>query len=141
MAKDKKPAGASKLKSGFLWAGAQFAVTWFVFPEDGGLLTAIAAAAGGFVAGWMTTGFLNRLAKWGVSALWMPVLGVLFGVAVASGAVQGLGALFSWFYTKSFAVDLEALQAFLLSWRIVPALALGALSGLYVKAIAGGKKS
>lgn len=140
MAKDAPKPGASKLKGAFLWAAAQLAVEWFLF-HDGTIGTALAAALGGFAAGWATTGLLNRLAKWGVGGLWMVGLGVLFGVAVASGAVSGLSSLFSWwFYAKPPQVDWAGLQSFLLSWKVAPAAGLGALTGLLVKATTPSKK-
>ena len=131
--KAKPKSGASKLGGGFLWAGAQWAVEWFLYP-DGTLWTAVAAAFGGFVAGWATVGLLNRLGKWGVGALALLAFGSLIGVAVASGAVKGLSTLFSWWFAATPPViDWEGLKAFVLSWRVAPALGLGALSGLYVK--------
>lgn len=140
MGKEKPKPGASKIAGGLLWAGAQWGVEWFLFPSSG-LWTALGAAVGGFVAGWATVGLLNRLAKWGVGGLAMLAFGALFGVAVASGAVKGLSYLFSiWLAAKPPAVDWEALKAFLLSWRVAPALGLGALSGLYVKLKTPGKK-
>lgn len=140
MSKEAPKTGASKLKGAFLWAGAQLAVEWFLFP-GGTLWTALAAALGGFFAGWATTGLLNRFAKWGVGGAWMLALGVLFGVAFASGAVSGLSALFSmWFSTKSFDIDVDKLKLFLLSWKIAPAAGLGALTGLLVRAKTPSKK-
>jgi hypothetical protein len=139
MSKETANPGASKLKGAFLWAGAQLAVEWFVFP-GGSLWTAIAAALGGFAAGWVTVGLLNRLARWGVGGGPLVILGVLVGVAVASGAVNGLAALFNWFSTKSFDIDWKSLQDFLLSWKVAPAAGLGALTGLMVKGKAPSKK-
>jgi hypothetical protein len=139
MSKEAPKSGASKLKGAFLWAGTQLAVEWFVFP-GGTLWSAAAAALGGFAAGWVTVGLLNRLAKWGVGGGPLVILGVLVGVAVASGAVSGLSALFTWFQTKSFHVDWANLELFLFSWRVAPAAALGALSGLMVKGKAPKKK-
>lgn len=139
MSKETPKSGASKLKTALVWAGAQLAVEWFGFP-GGSLGTAIAAALGGFAAGWVTTGLLNRLAKWGVGGVWLVGLGVLVGVAVASGAVSGLAALFNWFSTKSFDVDVEALKTFFRSGRFAPAAGLGALTGLMVKGKTPAKK-
>lgn len=137
--KPKPKPGASKLGGGFLWAGAQWGVEWFLYPE-GTLWTALAAAFGGFIAGWITVGLLNRLGKWGVGALALLAFGALIGVAVASGAVKGLSTLFSWWFAaKPPTVDWEGLKTFVLSWRVAPALGLGALSGLYVKTKTGGK--
>ena len=132
-AKSKPKTGASKLGGGFLWAGAQWAVEWFLYPE-GSLWTAFAAAFGGFIAGWLTVGLLNRLGKWGVGPLALLVFGALIGMAIASGAVKGLSTLFSWWFAaKPPTVDWETFKAFVMSWRVAPALGLGALSGLYVK--------
>lgn len=139
MSKDAPKPGVSKLKGAAVWAGAQLAVEWFLSPE-GGIPKALAAAFGGFVAGWMTTGLLNRLAKWGVGGLWLLGLGALLGVAVASGAVSGLAALFSWFSTKSFEIDWKSLEEFVRSGKFIPAAALGALTGLMAKAKAPSKK-
>lgn len=133
MAENKKPApkGASTLKAGLLWAAAQWALDWF-YIQSGGLWDSIGAAAGGFAAGWVTTGLLNTLARWKVPGGALGVLGLILGVAVASGAVTGLGALFGWFSTRSFALDVEKLQAFVLSVKVVPAAVLGFLTGLWV---------
>lgn len=142
MAENKKPApqGGSKLKAAFLWAAAQWAVDWFLV-QDGGLLKAVGAAAGGFAAGWVTTGFVNTLARWKVPAGALGVLGLILGVAVVSGAVNGLSSLFNWFSTKSLAFDVDKLQAFLLSWNVVPAAVLGLLTGLWIgRKGASGKK-
>ena len=139
MSKDAPKPGVSKLKGASVWAGAQLAVEWFLFP-GGSLWTALAAALGGFVAGWITTGLLHRLAKWGVGGLWLVGLGAILGVAVASGAVSGLAALFSWFSTKSFDIDVEKLKDFVTSWRVAPAAGLGALTGMMAKAKAPSKK-
>ena len=142
MAENKKPApkGGSKLQAAFLWAAAQWAVDWFLV-QDGGLLKAGGAALGGFVAGWLTTGLINTLARWKVPAGALGVLGLILGVAVVSGAVNGLSSLFNWFSTKSLDFDLEKLQAFVLSWNVVPAAVLGLLTGLWVgRKSASGKK-
>lgn len=142
MAENKKPApkGGSKLQAAILWGAAQWAVDWFVI-QKGGLGSAIGAAAGGFIAGWVTTGLINTLARWKVPGPALGVLGLILGVAVASGAVSGLGALFAWFSTKSFTMDVDKLQAFLHSWNVAPAATLGLLTGLWVgRKSAGGKK-
>ena len=141
-AKGKPKAGASKLGGGFLWAGAQWGVEWFLYPPGhplaGSLWTAFAAAFGGFIAGWVTVGLLNRLGKWGVGPLALLAFGALIGAVVASGAVKGLSTLFSWWFAaKPPSIDWEGLKTFVLSWRVAPALALGALSGLYVKTKTG----
>lgn len=135
------PPGGSKLKAAFLWAAAQWGVDWFLV-QDGGLWKAVGAAAGGFAAGWLTTGLINILARWRVPRGALAVVGLLFGVAAVSGAVEGLGSLFSWFSTKSLEFDLDKLYAFVLSWNVVPAAVLGLLTGLWVggKSRAGGGK-
>ena len=142
MAENKKPApkGASTLNAACLWAAAQWAVDWFLV-QDGGLLQAGGAAFGGFVAGWVTTGLINTLARWKVPAGALGVLGLILGVAVVSGAVNGLSSLFNWFSTKSLDFDLEKLQGFVISWNVVPAAVLGLLTGLWVgRKSASGKK-
>ncbi len=142
MAENKKPApkGGSKLKAAFLWAAAQWAIEWFLVPK-GGIWDSVGAAAGGFVAGWVTTGFVNTLARWKVPAGALGVLGLILGVAVVSGAVNGLSSLFNWFSTKSLDFNIEKLQAFLLSWNVLPAAALGLLTGLWIgRKGASGKK-
>jgi hypothetical protein len=134
------PKGLSKVKVGLVWAAAQWAVEWFLVP-DGGLWGSVSAGAGGFVAGWVTTGLLNTLGRWKVPGNALFVLGLIIGVAAVSGAVRGLSSVFSWFSTKSLEFDLDKLQAFLLSLNVVPAAALGALTGLWVGAKnKGGKK-
>ena len=140
---DKKPApkGGSKLKAAILWGAAQWAVDWFLV-QEGGLWGAVSAAAGGFAAGWVTTALLNILARWKVPGQALGVIGVAVGVAAVSGAVRGLSSLFSWFSTKSLDFDMEKMQAFLLSWNVVPAAVLGLLTGLWIgsKSKSGGKK-
>ncbi len=142
MGENKKaaPKGLSKLKAALLWGAAQWAVEWFLV-QDGGLWNSISAGAGGFAAGWVTTGLLNTLARWKVPGNALFVLGLIIGVAAVSGAVRGLSSLFTFFSTKSLAFDLEKLQVFLLSWNVVPAAVLGALTGLWAGSLnKGGKK-
>lgn len=141
MAENKKsaPKGLSKLKAGLLWGAAQWTLDWFVI-QSGGLWGSVGAGAGGFAAGWVTTALLNILARWKVPGKALLVLGLLIGVAAVSGAVKGLGSLFSWFSTKSLDFDLEKLQAFVLSWNVVPAAVLGALTGLSARRKPSGKK-
>ncbi len=142
MAENKKPApkGGSKLQAALLWAAAQWALEWF-YIQKGGLWEAVAAAAGGFAAGWVTTGFVNTLARWKVPAAALGVLGLILGVVVVSGAVTGLGSLFNWSSTKPLDFNLKDLQAFVLSPNVVPAAALGLLTGLWIgRKGASGKK-
>jgi hypothetical protein len=61
------------------------------------------------------------------------VLGVLVGVAVFSGAFSGISAAIHWWQTKDVKMDWDKLQAFLLSWSVVPPAVLGLLTGLYVR--------
>jgi hypothetical protein len=140
---NKKPApkGLSKFKIALVWAAAQWAVDWFLVP-DGGLWGSVSAGAGGFAAGWVATALLNFLARWKVPAQALLVLGVLIGVAAVSGAVRGLSSLYTWYATKSLDFDFERLQAFVLSWNVVPAAVLGAITGLWAggKAKSGKKK-
>lgn len=141
MAENKKSAskGLSKLKAGLLWGAAQWALDWFVI-QSGGLWGSVGAGAGGFAAGWVTTALLNTLARWKVPGKALLVLGLLIGVAAVSGAVKGLASVFSWFSTRSLDFDLDKLQAFLLSWNVVPAAVLGALTGLAAGRKPSGKK-
>ena len=62
--------------------------------------------------------------------------------SAVSGAVRGLSSLFSWWSAGSLQFDVAQLQAFLLSWNVVPAAVLGLLTGLWVgaKSKGGGKK-
>jgi hypothetical protein len=132
--KKSAPKGGSKLQAAILWGAAQWAVEWFLVPE-GGLWGSVSAAAGGFAAGWVTVALLNTLGRWKVPGKALGVLGILFGVAAVSGAVRGLSSLFTWWVTKSLAFDVDKLMSFLLSWNVVPAAALGLLTGLWI----GGK--
>jgi hypothetical protein len=139
---NKKPApkGLSKLKAAILWGAAQWAVEWFLV-QDGGIWNSIGAGAGGFAAGWVTTALLNTLARWKIPPGALFVLGLIIGVAAVSGAVRGLSSIFSFFSTKSLDFDVEKLKMFLLSWNVVPAAALGALTGYWVgNRNKGGKK-
>ena len=63
----------------------------------------------------------------------MMVLGVLVGVAVFSGAFSGSPRPMTGGQTKNVTVDWDKLQAFLMSWSVVPSAALGLLTGLYVR--------
>jgi hypothetical protein len=138
MGENKKsaPKGLSKLKAGLLWAAAQWALDWFVI-QSGGLWGSVSAGVGGFAAGWIVTGLLNTLGRWKVPAGALLVLGLLLGVAAVSGAVGGLSSLFTWWSSKELDFDLEKLKGFVLSYQVVPAAVLGALTGL----VAGRKSS
>lgn len=135
----KKP-GASKLGGGILWALAQVGVEWFGFPESVGWGPVISAAAGAFIAGWVTTGLLNQSARWGAGGKVLLLFGAVLGVLIASGAVQGLSSALSWWRAGKIDIDWARFQDFILSWRVAPALALGALSGVYVRGKVPGKK-
>src|SRR5205085_11161277 len=139
-AKKKGGGGGYKWGSAMIWAGGQWAVCWFVTEDL--LWPTISACFSAFFAGWTTSALLGRFAKWGANAWVMMILGVLIGVAVFSGAFSGLSSAFDWWRTKNVKVDWDKLQAFLLSWAVVPPAALGLLTGLYVRAKTpqGGKK-
>ena len=141
MAENKKsaPKGVSKLKAALVWGAAQWALDWFVI-QSGGLWGSVSAGAGGFAAGWVTTALLNTLARWKIPGKALLVLGLLLGVAAVSGAVRGLSSLSTWYSTRSLDFDLEKLQAFVLSWNVVPAAVLGALTGLAAARKPAGKK-
>lgn len=118
--------------SAVLWGLGTWAVEWFVHYEES-LFRAIAAAAGGLLAGWFTALVLGRLAKWGFGFKTMMAAGLLFGVAFASGAVSGLNFALSGFRRDAVRFDWESFQAFVLSVAVVPAAALGIVTGLYVR--------
>lgn len=132
MGDDKKPrTGHYLIGSAFLWAAAHWAVAWFV--TDLPLFPAIAASGGGLVAGWCTALALGRIAKWGATAKMMIVFGLVLGIAFSSGAVTGLNYAISGFKPESVKIDWESFQKFVLSTAAVPAVALGVLTGLYVR--------
>ncbi|MBV8879201.1 MAG: hypothetical protein JO332_04505 [Planctomycetaceae bacterium] len=131
MGDDKKKGGGAKLGSAFIWATGQWAVCWFVTEDT--LWATVSACFSAFFAGWTTSALLGRFAKWGANAWVMMLLGVLIGVAVFSGAFSGISAAITWWKTKDVKVDWDKLQAFLLSWSVVPPAALGLLTGLYVR--------
>jgi hypothetical protein len=133
----KSGGGGYKWGSALIWAGGQFAVNWFVTPETL-LPTVISACFSAFFSGWTTSALLGRFAKWGANAWVMMILGVLVGVAIFSGAFSGLSAALDWWKTKEVKVDWDKLQAALLTWSVVPAAALGLLTGLYVRMRVGG---
>jgi hypothetical protein len=138
---NKKPApkGLSKVKAALLWGAAQWAVEWFLI-QEGGLWNSIGAGAGGFAAGWVTTALLNTLARWKIPAGALFVLGLIIGVAAVSGAVRGLSSIFSFFSSKPLEFDVEKLKMFLLSWNVVPAAVLGALTGYWAGSRNKGEK-
>jgi len=130
--KDKKPkTGHYLIGSAFLWAAGQWAVSWFVAEEN--LRRTIAAASGGLVAGWSTALILGRFAKWGLAPKGMMVLGFVFGIVFASGAVAGLDAALKWYSADKIEVDWTSLQTFILSVAVIPAAVLGIVTGLYVR--------
>jgi hypothetical protein len=137
----KKKGGGYKLGSGLIWAGGQWGVNWFLTP-DLHLWQIVSACFSAFFAGITTAGLLGRFAKWGANAWVMMILGVLVGVAVFSGAFTGLSAAWDWYNTKDIKVDWDRLQKTLLDWSVLPAAALGLLTGLYVRSRTpqGGKK-
>lgn len=140
---DKKKSGGGggyKWGSAMIWAAGQWAVCWFVTEDK--LWATISACFSAFFAGWTTSALLGRFAKWGANSWVMMILGVLVGVAVFSGAFSGIAAVYDWYQTKNVKVDWDKLQAFLLSWSVLPPAALGLLTGLYVRANtpSGGKK-
>src|SRR5436190_4059526 len=127
----KKGGGGFKFGSALIWAGGQWAVCWFVTEDS--LWATVSACFSAFLAGITTAGLLGRFAKWGANAWVMMLLGALVGVAVFSGAFSGISAAIDWWRTKNVKVDWDKLQAFLMSWAVVPPAALGLLTGLYVK--------
>lgn len=134
----KSKGGGYKLGSGFIWAGGQWAVCWFV--TESLIWATVSACFSAFFAGVTTSAMLGRFAKWGANAWVMMILGVLVGVAVFSGAFTGLSAAWDWYNAKDIKVDWAKLQAFLLSWAVVPPAALGLLTGLYVRSKTPAKK-
>lgn len=124
--------GGYKWGSGFIWAGGQWAVNWFITYKVG-LWEIGSACFSAFVAGWMTSAFVARFAKWGANAWILMILGAIFGVAVFSGAFTGLFAAIDWIRAKDVSIDWHKLQDFLLSPSVVPPALLGLLTGLYVK--------
>ena len=131
MSDEKPKTGKYRLGSAFIWAAAQGAIAWFALKA--GLWQSVGAAFGGLVAGWGTAALLGRFAKWGAGAGVMAVLGVVFGVAVASGAVAGLTSAIHWYNVGTFAFDWNTLGRFVLSTAAIPAAVLGLLTGLYVR--------
>jgi hypothetical protein len=134
MGDDKKKSGGGgyKFGSALIWAAGQFGVCWFITEDS--LWATVSACFSAFFAGITTAGLLGRFAKWGANAWVMMILGVLFGVAVFSGAFSGISAAINWWQTKDVKMDWDKLQAFLMSWSVVPPAALGLLTGLYVRA-------
>jgi hypothetical protein len=135
----KSKGGGYKLGSGLIWAGGQFGVNWFLTP-DTHLWHVASVCFSAFFSGITTAGLLSRFAKWGANAWVMMILGVLIGVAVFSGAFTGISAAINWWQAKDVKVDWDKLQAFLISWSVVPPIALGLLTGLYVRSKTPAKK-
>ena len=127
MGESKPKTGWYRTGSAFIWAGAQWGVEWFLYPE-GNLGTAVAAGVGGFIAGWVTASLLGTLAKWGLGAKALFPIGIVMGVVAASGAVYGLSSVLSWWSAKKVEIDWYQLQTFVTSWRVAPAAALGGLT-------------
>jgi len=134
----KSGGGGFKFGSAMIWAAGQWAVCWFVTEDS--LWATVSACFSAFFSGLTTAGLLGRFAKWGANAWVMMLLGALIGVAVFSGAFTGISAALDWWRTKNVSVDWDKLQAFLMSWAVVPPAALGLLTGLYVKSKSPGKK-
>ena len=131
--------GGYKWGSAMIWAVGQWAVCWFVTEDH--LTATISACFSSFIAGWTTSAFVGRFAKWGANVWILLILGVVFGVAVFSGAFSGLYAAIDWWKTKDVKIDWDKLKAFMLSLAVIPPAVLGALTGLYVKTkFPGGKK-
>jgi hypothetical protein len=134
MGSEKKPkTGHYLIGSSVLWGAGQWAVSWFLLWKET-LSRAVAATAGGIMAGWFTALVLGRLAKWGLGPKLMMVIGLVLGVAFSSGAVAGLDFVFN----KSIPdvverVDWESLGKFVISAAAIPAAALGLVTGLYVR--------
>jgi hypothetical protein len=132
MGAEQQKAGRYGLGSAFLWAAGQWVVCWFVTRDN--LWPTLSALSSAFVAGGATAAILGRFARWGVGANLLMGIGLLVGVAVFSGSFSTLIAALDWWLTKEIRVDWEKLQNFLLSWAVAPPAALGALTGLYVRA-------
>src|SRR2546428_3371304 len=133
MGKEKNPkSGGCKWRSGLIWAAGQCAYNWFATPELR-LGPTFSAVFGAFIAGWSTSAILGRFAKWGANAWFLMVLGVLVGVAIFSGAFSSLSSVLDWWDAKAVKVDWDKLQAFLLSWSVLPPAGLGLLTALYVR--------
>jgi hypothetical protein len=155
MGSEKKPksGGGYKWGSALIWAGGQWAVCWFITEDL--LWATITACFSAAFAGWTTSAILGRFAKWGANNWIMMILGVLLGVAIFSGAFSGIAAAIDWFTAKGILgsamnavtasapkVNWDKLQSFLLSLAVIPPVALGLLTGLYVRMRVprGGKK-
>lgn len=132
MAEEKQKSGGFKFGSALIWAVGQWAVCWFIFPEMS-LWSVGSACFSAFFSGWTSSAMLGRFAKWGANYGVMMVLGVLVGTAVFSGAFSGISTLIDWARHKELKVDWEKLEAFFLSWAVVPPAAFGLLSGLYIR--------
>jgi hypothetical protein len=131
MSDEKPKTGRYRLGSALLWAAAQGSIAGYLM--EAGLWKSIGAGFGGLVAGWATAALLGRVATWGAGARVMAVLGIVVGVAVASGAVAGLSAAINWYHVGKVVFDWDSLGRFVLSTAAVPAAVLGLLTGLYVR--------
>ncbi len=132
MAESKPKPGHYLIGSAVLWAVGSWAGSWFITPEAS-FFRVLSAAAGGMAAGWSTALVLGRLAKWGLGARVLMVLGLLLGVGFASGAVTGLNyALASW-KAEAVEVNWELLLDFLTKATVIPAALLGLATGVYVR--------
>jgi hypothetical protein len=123
--------GRYRLGSALLWAAAQGTTAWYAM--DAGLWKSIGAGFGGLATGWVTAALLGRFARWGAGARVMALLGIVIGVAVASGAVTGLDSAIAWYTAGTVAFDGDRLGRFLLGTGATVAAALGLLTGLYVR--------
>jgi uncharacterized membrane protein len=132
MAESKPKPGHYLIGSAMLWAAGSWAGSWFITPEAS-FFKVISAAAGGIAAGWSTALILGRLAKWGVGAKVLMVLGLVLGIAFASGAVAGLNYAISHYRAEAVQVNWELLLDFLTKATVIPAAVLGILTGLYVR--------
>jgi hypothetical protein len=129
--KKKDGGGGYKWGSAMIWAVGQWGVCWFITYDP--LWATVSACFSAFFSGWSTSAMLGRFAKWGANAWVMMILGALVGVAIFSGAFSGIAAIYEWWQTKNMHIDWDKLQAFLMSWAVLPPAVLGLLTGLYVR--------
>jgi hypothetical protein len=128
----KEKTGHYLIGSALLWAGGLWAVEWFVNYESS-LWRAFMVAAGGLLTGFTSALILGRIAKWGANYKILMGLGIVLGVAIASGAVTGIRQFLSGIKPDAIKVDWDSFKAFLLSVAVVPAAALGLVTGVYVR--------